>query len=139
MAAKWITLNGENYAVNGDIDRFLLPPLAPAFRTTGLQRRDSLVEGSSFVFPPPVYGFGRRRITDIEDPRQIGSFWRSQLETRFASQITLPLLAEDSTHEEASFTMVPRASASFKGDLWVVWSAGRGDVWAAKYTGSSSS
>jgi hypothetical protein len=125
LVAKWISLNGQDYAVKGDIDRFLLPPLAPAFRTIGLQRRDSLVEGSSFVFPPPIYGFGRKRMTDINDVRQAASMWRSQVETRFASQVTLALLSTVPTHNAFH---VLRVSLEFEGVIRGFWESSSVDI-----------
>ena len=121
MPLPRVVLNGVTYIIKGKVQRYSQRPFGDVFRTIGLQRREGLQGITSFVFPSPIYGFGRRRITKIDDPKQLLQMWDSQVMTHFESQVGLAPLRVADTGEESG---VIRGSAVFKGSLWGLWFSG---------------
>ena len=120
MALQIVKLNSIDYVIRGKVARYSQAPFGDVFRTIGLQRRESLQGITSFVFPPPIYGFGRRRITKIDDPKQLLQMWDSQVMTHYESQVGLAPLRVADTGEQS----IIRGSAVFKGSLWGLWFTG---------------
>ncbi|MEE9584738.1 MAG: hypothetical protein V3W51_04575 [Candidatus Brocadiales bacterium] len=113
---KWLTLDGNRYAIVGRVQRFALDPLASPIRTIGRQQQSDVSLASEFIFGTPIYGLGQSRITDLDDRKQLRRIWHSvDMMTHYSAQTTLGLLAEDST--EITQWEVLRAATSFKGEL----------------------
>ena len=116
-----VNLNAVPYHIRGDVRRHSQEPLAEPFRTVGFQRNQDVRTASRFLFRTPIRGFGRRRITNPDDPRQVQQMWDSQVMTHYESQVGLPPLRVADTAEESG---VIRGSAVFRGSLWALWFSG---------------
>ena len=117
-----------------NIDQF-----GPAYRLSGAQQQQDVSSYTAFLFPNLTLGFGRDRIDSDSayEADEYRRFFDSTCETRFARDIRLGILSEYST--ETGLEVI-RASASFKGNLWVLWEDDSStDIVARKYTGSSTS
>ena len=95
-----------------NIDQF-----GPAYRLSGAQQQQDVSSYTAFLFPNLTLGFGRDRIDSDSayEADEYRRFFDSTCETRFARDIRLAILSEDST--ETGLEVI-RASASFKGNLW---------------------
>jgi len=117
MPLQRVKLNGVDYAIRGRIRRYSQEPFATVFRTVGVQQLQDVQTASRFLMRSPIYGFGRRRLTRIDDPRQVLQMWDSQVMTHYESQVSLPPLRVVDTGEQS----VIRGSVRFNGSLWGLW------------------
>ena len=140
-----ITLNSVRYVLRGPIERFKVEATAPVVNPSGRLRANSITGRQSLVFPAPTCGIGLRRIpTDrIDNPVDIRRSWDSRVETRF-SQVTLPLLRQDSTEPTTTNFQRYRASVEFLSELIMLGEAGGVQIPAVltsirvySYTGST--
>lgn len=123
---KWLTLDGNRYAIVGRVQRFALDPLASPIRTIGRQQQSDVSLASEFIFGTPIYGLGQSRITDIDDRKQLRRIWHSVgMMTHYSAQTTLGLLNEASTKVVAALTLL-RASTAFKGQIVGFWESDGG-------------
>jgi len=93
-----ISLSSKYYVTTEDIRRTTIADYAPAISDTGQQRRNSRVGASSYAFDFSN-GFGVDKL-DPTNPAHQGKFYDSECETRFAGQVTPPLLVNTATQEE---------------------------------------
>ena len=140
-----ILLNGNQYLVGGDIQEYRVEQYSPTFSTEATQLRAHNVPINHWVSKGFPGGVGLSR-GDLEKASTLLRLSDSRAETRFESEITLPLLAQDSTEPTlggSTINMI-RASVEFKGDLWGLFDGkvtanDRYQFYARKYTGSSTS
>ena len=114
-----------------NIDQF-----GPAYRLSGAQQQQDVSSYTAFLFPNLTLGFGRDRIDSDSayETDEYRRFFDSTCETRFARDIRLGILSEDST--ETGLEVI-RASASFKNNLWALWGDDSStDIVARLYDGS---
>ena len=135
-----VEINSKQYSLVPDRDgskistrpvqQFVQP-----IRDTGRTRPEDVAAYESFVVPNLSHGFGRARInSDVAfDPREYRRFFNSTCDTRWMDRIYLPILPESAT---ATSLDLPKASASFKGELNCIFEAS-GTVVNRQFTGSS--
>jgi len=119
-----------------DVHRYTVDPLGTVFRTAGQHRQEDIRTSSAFIFPNLQHGFGRERINSdsafkVDEYRR---FRDATADTRWAADIRLPILAEDST--ETGLEVI-RASADWKGLFLGLWEDGTStDILVKTYDGS---
>lgn len=130
-----VRLNGETHKV--PVEEYQPEVFVEQFDTSGGQSQQQLRGKDSQIFPNLSLGFGRNRVESdsARNPDEYRRFLDATADTRFAGDIRLPILEEDST--ETGLEVV-RAFANFKGDFWSIWEDGTGLLLVArKYTGST--
>lgn len=117
----------------------IVPPFREGLNVSGLPQLVDVPGVSTLIFPNFIDGLGRDRI-DSDSAKKLAEYRRfndATGDTRFARQVTLPILKEDST--ETGLEII-RASSSFKSNLWAAWEDGTStQILARKYVGSTTS
>ena len=137
-----VQLNAKGYVVrpfdNGEnVRRQTITPFADVQVPVAGSSQEALKIPDSRTFPPPVNGVGRNRIqpSKSRNVEEYKYFRDADAETRFANDVRLPILQEDST--ETGLEVI-RDSVFFKSNLWALWQADSGnDLVARRYVGSS--
>ena len=113
-----VSINGAEYVTLGEIETVEQPAFTPGFNSLGGQQRfESQQVASSVRFPVPVRGFGRRRITDWNDPEQYQYFWDAVgVDTRWASGISLGIAANAVTYSNTN-PIIIRESVLYGAEL----------------------
>ena len=142
MASTKVSLNSKEYAIvpfeNGNaVQRNSIDAFSPVQRSSAETPASQIEHYRTVRFPNFSLGHGRARICADSAFKgdEYRKFWDSNgCITWHPAATRLPILEEDTT--AASLTLL-RASTSFKGNLWSVWSSGASAVVARKFVGSS--
>ena len=129
-----VTINGKKYITRGPVRQSYVQRQTAPFRTAGVQNREDDASVNRYLHRNFLRGFGPDRI-NRETGKGIGSFRDATCMTHWPSGVYLPLLAQEST--EAAAVAVMRAGATFKGQLWSLWSNTSDDAVSNYYTGST--
>jgi hypothetical protein len=139
-----VSINGAEYVTLGEIETVEQPAFTPGFNSLGGQQRfESQQVASSVRFPVPIRGFGRRRITDWNDPEQYQYFWDAVgVETRWPSAVALGLYEEESADLALGTNPkgVLRASVSHNNQFMSIWDAnknGTSGIFLSHFDGSA--
>ena len=121
-----ISLNAVGYALRAFEDSRLIhrgtkEQFAPVQATEALQRQTQITAYSSRVFPNLTRGFGRNRIDSDSafKESEYRHFFDSTCDTRFANDVRLGILAENSSGDVTGSYLI--AAVNFGGNLWSLW------------------